>query len=258
MSSSSSSRKEELWKGPPPPPDAQQVAKDLSCQGIIGFALKDTLDEILAEQELEIAEQEQVIVDEPNNMNSTATTTTAEEDETAESNQNNDNASEIAQTLPSPIRVDQRMVTNILQAFGKSVAQSQQERYSQELQQQQKQQGTSTAATNASVEPPAALLKGRLEHYNRRNTKWRIVLKDVDFQRRRPLDKNRRKRERISLWQVGREQQQQQQSGNSNSNGNGNTGESASTTTMPLPTQTTNNSTTSNYTLEILAYNDLE
>jgi hypothetical protein len=236
--SPSSSRKEELWKGPPPPPDAQQVAKDLSCQGIIGFTLKEALDEIVAEQELE-QEQEQII-DHPN-LNSTATA--AEEDETeTESNQNN--ASEVAQ--PPLIRVDQRMVTSILQVFGKSVAHSQQERYSQQQQQQQQRQGTTTAT--ASVEPPAALLKGRLKHYNRRNTKWRIVLRDVDFQQRRPLDKNRRKRERPSLWQVGREQQQQE-------DGNSNTGKSTST---PLPTQATTNSTTSKCTLEILAYNDLE
>jgi hypothetical protein len=249
--SPSSSRREELWKGPPPPPDAQQVAKDLSCQGIIGFTLKEALEEIVAEQELE---QEQII-DQPN-LNSTATAT--EEDET-ESNQNDDNASEPEVLAQTPlVRVDQSMVTSILQAFGKSVAHSQQERYSQQQKQQQQQQqrqqrqGTAATTATASVESPAALLKGRLKHYNRRNTKWRIVLRDVDFQRRRPLDKNRRKRERPSLWQVGREQQQQQQDGN----GNGNTGESASTPT--IPTQTTTNSSTSNCTLEILAYNDLE
>jgi hypothetical protein len=243
--SPSSSRTTDLWNGPPPPPDAQQVAQDLSCQGIIGFTLKEALDEIHKEQD---QEQEQVI-DQSINLNAT--------NETA-SNQNN--ASELAQT---PLfRVDQSMVTGILQAFGTSVAHSQQERYAQQQQQQVRHQGTAAAAAT-TVEPPAALLKGRWKHYNRRNTKWRIVLQDADFQRRRPLDKNRRKRERPSLWQVGREQQQQEQQEDSitdNANANDNTGERTSTPppqTTPTPT-TNNSSTTSNCTLEILAYNDLE
>jgi hypothetical protein len=49
---------------------------------------------------------------------------------------------------------------------------------------------------------PSALLRGRVDHFNRRNTKWRIVVRDCQFRKRVDLDKNRRMRERPSLWEV--------------------------------------------------------
>jgi hypothetical protein len=236
--SASSSRKEELWTGPPPPPDAQQVARDLSCQGIIAFTLKETLDEMLSEQSSDINQQQEPIIDQTHlNLDSTATATANGTEET-------EGLAPVLQT--PPVRLDQPMVTRILQAFGTSVAHSQQERYAQQQQQQPKVHHQGNANSNATVEPPAALLRGSIGYYNRRNSKWRILLQDADFQRRQPLEKNRRKRERSSLW---REQ-----------DGNGNTGgESTSTaTTTTTTTNPTKNSTASNCTLEILAYNDLE
>jgi hypothetical protein len=61
---------------------------------------------------------------------------------------------------------------------------------------------------NPPVDAPAALLRGRLEHYNRLNKKWRLVVKDAELRQRNPLEGNRRKRERPSLWQVAEEQRQ--------------------------------------------------
>lgn len=203
--------------------------------------MKETLDEILAEESnsnpsTDSINQEQEQIMDHTNVNATSTATAATSTEETESNQNNDASEQLVPPLTQTplVKMDQLMVTRILQAFGTSVAHSQQKRYSQ--QQQQQHRGT-TATSTATVEPPAALLKGRLQHYNRRNSKWRILLRDADFQRRKPLEKNRRKRERSSLWR------EREQDG----------GESTSTRTP-----TTKNSTTLNCTLEILAYNDLE
>jgi hypothetical protein len=52
---------------------------------------------------------------------------------------------------------------------------------------------------------PAAILRGRVDHYNRRNTKWRIFVRDAQIQRREPLERNRRMRERPSLWDVSKD-----------------------------------------------------
>jgi hypothetical protein len=230
--SSSSSRKEELWKGPPPPPDAQQVAKDLSCQGVIGFTLQEALDEVYAEQN---SNQEQL---QP-----------LELDEAEESNQNE---SELAENPLVRLTLDQSMANRILQSFGEAVAHSQRDRYSL---------ATSTAEQEHEHQhkhqPPAALLKGRLVHYNRRNTKWRVVLRDADFQRRSPLDKNRRKRERPSLWHASREQQLDDFV-NGNANGNGNDDIHTGMATATATSTSTATPTRTNCTIEILAYNDLE
>jgi hypothetical protein len=83
--------------------------------------------------------------------------------------------------------MDQVTADSIMQAFGDSLAESQQRRHRGE-----------TAA-------PAALLKGRLRHYNRHGDKWLIVVDDAEIRERVPLDKKRRKRERPSLWDISQE-----------------------------------------------------
>jgi hypothetical protein len=86
-------------------------------------------------------------------------------------------------------------VDRVMQAFGEAVAQGQQEQYQLEA-------ATRTAAS-ADAMPrlaPAALLRGRVLHYNRFGSKWRLVVEDVEIHARKPLDPHRRKRERPSLW----------------------------------------------------------
>ena len=83
-------------------------------------------------------------------------------------------------------------IDRIMQAFGEAVAQSQQEQFQLE-------------AADNTITPdvplaPAALLRGRVHHYNRLGTKWRFLVEDVEIHPRKPLDKHRRKRERHSLW----------------------------------------------------------
>lgn len=67
--------------------------------------------------------------------------------------------------------------------------------------------GTAVSDTNWHVEPsapPAALLKGRLEYYNRFDGNWDIMVTETELRPRVLLDPNRKKRprERPSLWEV--------------------------------------------------------
>jgi hypothetical protein len=87
-------------------------------------------------------------------------------------------------------------VDRVMQAFGESVAQCQQEQYLLEAVTR-----TSNSEDVAKL-APAALLRGRVHHYNRFGSKWRIVVEDVEIHPRKPLDPQRRKRERPSLWSL--------------------------------------------------------
>jgi hypothetical protein len=67
--------------------------------------------------------------------------------------------------------------------------------------------GTAVSDTNWHSEPsapPAALLKGRLEYYNRFDGNWDIMVTEAELRPRVMLDPNRKKRprERPSLWEV--------------------------------------------------------
>jgi hypothetical protein len=86
-------------------------------------------------------------------------------------------------------------IDRIMQSFGEAVAQCQQDQYTFEVNAQRNDDN------NNDVEmAPAALLRGRVNYYNRLESKWRFVVDDVEILPRQPLDKNRRKRERPSLW----------------------------------------------------------
>jgi hypothetical protein len=89
------------------------------------------------------------------------------------------------------IQMDQDVSDRIMQTFGEAVADTPWQSSSQE--------GSNSA--------PAALLNGRLDHYNRVGQNWRIVVDDIKIKRRVPLDRNRRKRDRQSLWQVDSQKQ---------------------------------------------------
>lgn len=81
------------------------------------------------------------------------------------------------------------------------------------------------AEQTSSTTAPSILLRGRVESYNRFHGKWRMLLKDAQIRPRFPLPKNRRKREYPSLWDVSQENE---------------------------------NNDPPAFTVEILAYNDIE
>lgn len=97
---------------------------------------------------------------------------------------------------------------------------------------QQIQRSLGEALQSPILDAPAALMRGRIDHYNRHNTKWRWAVDDVEFRPRHALtDRNRPKKTQRSLWDL-------------------------------LEDEDTNDSSQSRkrpkLNLEILAYNDLE
>lgn len=78
------------------------------------------------------------------------------------------------------------MVEDTVKSLGRAIATTQQNRLEQ----------------RRSSSRPAALLRGRIDHYNRQGSKWRILVHDAEIIRRYPLDRSRRKRELPSLWDV--------------------------------------------------------
>ena len=115
------------------------------------------------------------------------------------------------------ITLDEPAISQILESFGMAVSHTQRE-------QRDLQMGGELASTS-SLAAPVAILRGRVDHFNRCGTKWRIVVHDAQIIERKPLDKYRRKSERPSMWEVMNETQ-----------------------SNPLKIQR----------LEILAYNDIE
>ncbi|CAB9512835.1 expressed unknown protein [Seminavis robusta] len=81
------------------------------------------------------------------------------------------------------IKLGEHMVDGIMQRFGQAVAES------------------------SSHDAPPALLRGRMDHYNRFNDKWRIIVKDVTLKRRVALPVDRKKKARTSLWEKVGEQE---------------------------------------------------
>ena len=178
----------EFWgEGPPPPPDEETIVKDLSCQGTIAFALRETLLELQAEQVSSAA---------------LMSSTKRGEDSACEDKGKSLAAGQSDVSTKPPLHLHPNVVDRIMHSFGKEVAKSQQHTDIE----------GSTSSTSSlplkhrGPEPPAALLRGKLEYYNRRNNKWRFVIKDAELAERPILEKYRRKRERPSLWLVSEEQ----------------------------------------------------
>jgi hypothetical protein len=181
-----------IWDGGPPvPPDPDMVVQDLSCQGTVAMALQEALDEWLQLDSMKAL-------------------------------QNKYNFQFDCKT--------------VMHAFGESVVQQQHSQYDAQWdhhdamkRQQQKppmrqaqadyssaghymNNATGTAVTNGSsddsetIVAPAAMLRGRINHYNRFGTKWRIVVHDVDIRPRRPVNAQQlrqMKRDRnMSLWSI--------------------------------------------------------
>jgi hypothetical protein len=97
------------------------------------------------------------------------------------------------------IKLDQPAISQILQSFGMAVSHTQRE-------QRDLQMGVEVAST-CSFSAPVAVLRGRVDHFNRCGAKWRIMVHDAQIIERKPLDKYRRKSERPSIWEVMNETQ---------------------------------------------------
>jgi hypothetical protein len=178
--------------GPPVPPDPELVFHDLSCQGTVAMALQEALEEL---------QQSTTLTELKDKYN---------------------------------LRIDSEKV---LRAFAESIVEQQQCQYDAQIDdamkqqplpyQQRRSQGMTGAKSSSNADdddhtdnhvPPAAVLRGRINHYNRFGAKWRIVVDDVELIPRRAINAHRpskRDRNEMSLWSIV--SQQQQSLSNSNS-----------------------------------------
>jgi hypothetical protein len=82
------------------------------------------------------------------------------------------------------IRIDSGAVDRIMQTFGEAVADTQLE----------------STTTKSVTSAPRALLRGRLDHYNRVGQNWRILIDKVKLKERYPLPSDRKKRNKNIIW----------------------------------------------------------
>lgn len=226
-----------LWTGPPPPPDPNAVVEDLSCQGIVGMALQEALESLRTEIEIiERPERKQRAV--------------PSKDETNKWEQSNEmdhiDRKHVIDMFDS-IRatksnfLQQESIDRIMHTFGESVAQS------HVIESDNFNNRTVDAASSGSGSPdrpqlkgPSVLLRGRLDHYNKLSSKWRILVRDAEIVERKEIDSNRRSREKPSLWKVMSEDGEEQETTEAPTSNLGR----SKVWKLPGP-------------LEILAYNDL-
>jgi hypothetical protein len=182
-----------LWEGPPPLPDPATVVNDLSCQGTIAIALREALFDI--HQETMATKAVEIGVNHDASDNHEA------------SQQSEVDGSRSSSNVPLSPRIDlsQQNVDQIMRSFGEAVTQSQCDQRELDA---NKQQRSGDRADAAGAAAPAAVLRGRIDHYNRFGAKWRFMVHDAEILPRRALDRNRRKRERPSLWQLAAQQQE--------------------------------------------------
>jgi len=167
-----------VWADGPPPPPLTDAIHDLSCQGIIGITLHQALLNVIKES-------------------TGAATIEKDGEDHKEENQDEEPASSQRALL------DQQAVLRIVQSFGEAVVQSQHnECAALPAANQHKTDDSELSGNHEMTIAPTALLRGRLDHYNRLNGKWRFVVQGAQILPRKALDRNRRKRERPSLWQV--------------------------------------------------------
>jgi len=149
-----------------PLPNRANVINDISCHGSIGLALHQAL---------------------------------CDESDTEERDEDNREGEEDTFLSNRKIALDQPMINQILQSFGKAVEQTQRD--------QREMQMNREARSKSSVAAPAALLHGRVDHFNRRGGKWRFMVHDAKIIGRKPLDRKRPMIARPSLWKVMKEGQ---------------------------------------------------
>jgi hypothetical protein len=160
-----------VWNSDEPLPPADIIMNDPSCLGILGITLRQALSDL---QQGSVRRLDDASVD---NSVDDACSTADEEKAIHNSRAEDDNEK------PASTKLTTEMVDRVMKSLGEAVVQQQKECFA-------------TA--------PAALLRGRVNHFNRRNSKWRIVVDDGEMRRRRQLDQHRklRRTERPSLWDV--------------------------------------------------------
>jgi hypothetical protein len=163
-----------VWLGPPIPPDHNLVTRDMSCQGIIGMSLYDTLQSL--QNDFTRGEKSSVV----NSEDNVSTTDTNKS------------------SFRSSIFQDQRSIDKIMKIFADSVARSHETMSSSA--------STISKSDNKPVPfAPSAVLCGKVDHYNRRSDKWRFLVRNVKLVERKHFDMTHlhsRVRQKPMFWNV--------------------------------------------------------
>jgi hypothetical protein len=108
--------------------------------------------------------------------------------------------------LREACEMDRGMVECLMNTLGESVAQTRWNVADAAKEEEEEEEDSTTLTTTANrqntVAPPKALMRGRVDHFNRVSGKWRIVATNVEIRPRVNLDTThkKRKRDRSSLW----------------------------------------------------------
>jgi hypothetical protein len=165
-------------KHPPRPADADDVGM-IAQQGIIGQCLSQALHDCLGD---------------------TNWVHDKEKDDDASEWSDGSIPAAVATLQPkkksrNKMKLQPHMVDSVMKQFGQAVAES---KWTNALS-----SSSSSCGTNDGRkinEPPAALLKGTIDHYNRLGGKWRIVVEGGQLKRRVRLARDRMKKVRPPLW----------------------------------------------------------
>jgi len=174
---------EDLWKHRvpphelirPPKPANPHVAAAIAQQGIIGQCLHDALQEVIQQDNNDLEEK------------------LDEKDEEDSKNDEDATSSNSQHASVSKLKLKQHMAENVMKEFGQAVARTSWRAANQNL-------NRTTEGREQVPKPPAALLRGRLDHYNRFQGRWRIAVHRAEFKRRTILPKFRKKMSKSLLW----------------------------------------------------------
>ena len=211
-----------IWDGPPPLPDPLLVLGDISCLGIVGITLHDALQTVALEEvnndilrgqngdEQQQQGQQPTDEDIPNEKFTT---------------KNAPRSERVQQPVLNP-----KVIKEIMNQFGQAVMRSHVEdkeafqhnnnndydnnndsnnnnKKASSNDSTMKISSTKVVAAVTAV-GPSVLLRGKVNHYNRRNRKWQFLITDVELMERQQLDPIRPLRgKKKSLWDVVYEQQ---------------------------------------------------
>jgi hypothetical protein len=165
------------WRDRPAPAN-REVAVAAACNGLhIGKCLQEALDAL----------------------------TNDEEDENLADEKDADGEEGQPLSKNTRIKLGKNDTDCILRAFGEAVADTSWKSSSMSSSSSSPLNGSNNSTLPSC--PPVALLRGRLDHYNRVGKNWRIVVDDLQLKERAPLQCNQRKRRRRSLWNVDKEKQ---------------------------------------------------
>ena len=172
------------------------VTSSIARQGMIGQCLQEALHDILAEDKeaaaAVLSNKEKGKGDDENGKN------------------DDDDASDTTgqqQSAMIKMQLNQQMVEQVMKEFGQAVART--KYHPTEASSSQPPSANNTETNNQKASPPAALLRGRVDHYNRFNGKWRIVVQGVQLKRRVALARNRKKNPKPTLWDATEDNHQE-------------------------------------------------